>query len=72
MRIMRKHYAYGHPMYSAIWHRHQRSPGDKIERTSTQQQLRKNKQTGRRPGRYQQPKQNRQKQWELGGNETFS
>ena len=72
MRIMRKHYAYDHPMYSAIWHSQQRSPGDKNERTSTKQQLLKNEQTGRRPGRYQQPKQNRQKQRKLGGNENFS
>ena len=45
MRTMRKHYAYDHPMYSAIWRCHQRSPGDKFERTSTMQQLRKNEQT---------------------------
>ena len=30
------------------------------------QQLRKKEQTGRRPGRYQQPKQNQQKQWNSG------
>ena len=41
MRIMQKQYAYDHPMYSAIWHHHQRSPGNKFERTSTMQQLRK-------------------------------
>ena len=71
MRIMQKHYAYDHPMYSAIWHRHQRFPGDKFECTSTMKQLRKNEQTGSRPGRYQQPKQNQQKQRKSGGNENF-
>ena len=68
---MRKHYAYDHPMYSAIWHHNQRSPGDKFEFTSTVQQMRENEHTGRRPGRYQQPKQNRQKQRKSGGNENF-
>ena len=43
----------------------------KIECTSTMQQLRKNEQTGSRPGRYQQPKQNWQKQQKSGGNENF-
>ena len=57
MRIMRKDYAYDHPMYSAIWHRHERSPGDKFKRTSTMQQLRINEQTGCSV-RYQQPIQN--------------
>ena len=32
---------------------------EKFERTYTMQQLRKNEQAGRRPGRYQQPEQNR-------------
>ena len=71
MLIMRKYYACVHPIYSAIWHRHQRSPGVKFECTFTMQQLRKNEQTGRRPGRYQQPKQNRQKQQKSEGNENF-
>ena len=35
------------------------------------QQLCKNQQTGRRPGRYHQPKQNRQNQRKSGGNENF-
>ena len=35
------------------------------------QQLRKNEQMGLRPGRYQQPKQNRKKQRKSGGTENF-